>query len=180
MWYHRNRTTWEVIPWQPSSSQARPAGSVRRSATPFYSRETTSSPSAAGTPTLCGICTIRFVPREKGVTYYADEIKVSVALDTASVVAADARGYLAHHTARSLPEKKITLETAVGNLADGLDLLDYKTAVILLDDGTESLCHELHCRDKAGQEVLVYADTQEEKEADLRLLFTADDGTLAK
>ena len=134
----------------------------------------------AGYSTYDGICTIRFVPREKGVTYYADEIKVSVALDTATVVAADARGYLTHHTARSLPEKKVTLETAVGNLADGLDLLDYKTAVILLDDGTEALCHELHCRDKDGQEVLVYADTQEEKEADLRLLFTADDGTLAK
>ena len=134
----------------------------------------------AGYSTYDGICTIRFVPREKGVTYYADEIKVSVALDTATVVAADARGYLTHHTARSLPEKKVTLETAVGNLADELDLLDYKTAVILLDDGTEALCHELHCRDKDGQEVLVYADTQEEKEADLRLLFTADDGTLAK
>lgn len=134
----------------------------------------------AGYSTYDGVCTIRFVPREKGVTYYADEIKVSVALDTASVVAADARGYLTHHTARPLPEKKVTLETAVGNLADELDLLDYKTAVILLDDGTEALCHELHCRDKQGQEVLVYADTQEEKEADLRLLFTADDGTLAK
>lgn len=134
----------------------------------------------AGYSTYDGICTVRFVPREKGVTYYADEIKVSVALDTATVVAVDARAYLTHHTARSLPEKKVTLETAVGNLADGLDLLDYKTAVILLDDGTESLCHELHCRDKDGQEVLVYADTQEEKEADLRLLYTADDGTLAK
>ena len=49
-----------------------------------------------------------------------------------------------------------------------------------LVNGAKALCHELHCRDKDGQEVLVYADTQEEKEADLRLLFTADDGTLAK
>ncbi len=133
-----------------------------------------------GYSTYDGVCTIRFVPREKGVLYYADEIRVGVALDTATVVAADARAYLTHHTARTLPEEKVTLQTAVGNLADDLDLLEYKKAVIPLEDGTEALCHELHCRDKAGQEVLVYADTQQEREADLRLLFYADDGMLAK
>ena len=52
--------------------------------------------------------------------------------------------------------------------------------MIPLEDGTESLCHELHCRDKAGNEVLVYADTQQPQEADIRLLLYADDGVLAK
>ena len=130
--------------------------------------------------TYDGVCTIRFVPREKGVLYYADEIRVGVALDTSTVVAVDARAYLTHHTARELPEETVTLKTAVGNLADELDLLEYKKAVIPLADGTEALCHELHCRDKAGQEVLVYADTQQEREADVRLLLYAEDGMLAK
>ena len=130
--------------------------------------------------TYDGICTVNFAYTEKGVTYYADLIKVSVALDSASVVAVDARGYLMNHTNRSLPETKVELKTAVRNLADELDLLDHKTAMIPLEDGTESLCHELHCRDKAGNEVLVYADTQQPQEADIRLLLYADDGVLAK
>ena len=130
--------------------------------------------------TYDGVCTIRLVYTEKGVTYYADAIRVSVALDTATVVAVDARDYLMNHTARTAPEEKVPLRTAVHNLDDTLDLLDYKEAVILLDDGTEAFCHELHCRDGQGQEVLVYADTQAEREADLRLLSYADDGVLAK
>ena len=130
--------------------------------------------------TYDGVCTVNFAYTEKGTVYYGDLIKVSVALDKAAVVAADARGYLMNHTARTLPQQKVKLKTAVRNLSDGLDLLDYKTALIPLDDGTEALCHELHCRDAQGNEVLVYADTQREREADIKLLLRADDGVLAK
>ena len=130
--------------------------------------------------TYDGICTVNFAYSEKGVTYYADLIKVSVALDTARVVALDARGYLMNHTVRNMPEIKVALKTAVQNLPDELELLDHKTAVIPREDGTESLCHELHCRDRDGNESLIYADTQQEGEADIKLLLYADDGVLAK
>lgn len=130
--------------------------------------------------TYDGVCTVNFAYREKGVTYYADLIKVSVALDTARVVAMDARGYLMNHTARKVPDVKVALKTAVQGLSDELDLLDHQTAMIPREDGTEALCHELHCRDKTGKEVLVYADTQQPGEADIKLLLYADDGVLAK
>lgn len=130
--------------------------------------------------TYDGVCTVNFAYTEKGVTYYADLIKVSVALDTARVVAADARGFLMNHTPRAVPDVKVELKTAVQALSDDLLLLDHKTAMIPRDDGTETLCHELHCRDKDGNEVLVYADTQQKGEADIKLLLYADDGVLAK
>ena len=130
--------------------------------------------------TYDGVCTVNFAWREKGVTYYADLIKVSVALDTARVVAFDARGYLMNHTARTVPDVKVELKTAVRNLSDDLHLLDHQTAMIPREDGTEALCHELHCRNKDGDEVLIYADTQQEGEADIKLLLYADDGVLAK
>jgi len=130
--------------------------------------------------TYDGVCTVSFACSDRGVTCYADRIKVSVALDTARVVAVDARDYLMNHTARSLPDVKVELKTAVKALSDELELLDHKTALIARDDGTEALCHELHCRGKDGSEVLIFADTQQAGEADLRLLLRADDGVLAK
>ena len=130
--------------------------------------------------TYDGVCTVNFAWSDQGVTYYADLVKVSVALDTARVVAFDARGYLMNHTARTLPDVKVDLKTAVRGLSDELELLDHRTAMIPCEDGTEALCHELHCRDKSGKEVLVYADTQTEGEADIKLLLYADDGVLAK
>ena len=130
--------------------------------------------------TYDGVCTVNFAWSDQGVTYYADLVKVSVALDTARVVAFDARGYLMNHTARTLPDVKVDLKTAVRGLSDELELLDHRTAMIPCEDGTEALCHELHCRDKSGKEVLVYADTQQKGEADIKLLLYADDGVLAK
>ncbi len=74
----------------------------------------------------------------------------------------------------------MALKTAVQNLPNEPELLDHKTAVIPREDGTEALCHELHCRDRDGNESLIYADTQQEGEADIMLLLYADDGVLAK
>lgn len=133
-----------------------------------------------GRSTYDGICTLRFAYSENGVTYDADRITVSVALDRSVVVAVDARPYLLHHTTRSLPEKAVSLKDAVRGLSDRLDLLDAGAAVIERDDGSETLCHALHCRDRDGKEVFIYADSTKPEEADIRLVTRDDDGMLAK
>ena len=135
---------------------------------------------AVGRSTYDGVCTVDFAYSEKGVLYDADRIRVSVALDNSAVAAVDARPYLLHHAARVLPEQTVTRKQAVRALADELDLLDYSTALIARDDGTEVLCHALHCRDKSGKEVYVYADSGKSEEADIRLVTRDDDGVLAK
>ena len=124
--------------------------------------------------------TVDFAYAEKGVTYDADRIRVSVALDSSAVAAVDARQYLMHHAARVLPQQTVSRKQAVRALADELDLLDAGTALIARDDGTEALCHALHCRDKDGKEVYVYADSGKQEEADIRLVTRDDDGVLAK
>lgn len=133
-----------------------------------------------GRSTYDGVCTLRFAWSDGGVTYDADRITVSVALDRSVVTAMDARPYLLHHTKRTLPEKTVSRKAAVRALADELDLLDAGAAVIELDDGSESLCHALHCRDRDGRELYVFSDTQTPREADIRLVTRDDDGMLAK
>ena len=130
--------------------------------------------------TYDGVCTIVFHSVKDSVTYYADLIKVGVALDSAAVVALDARGYLMNHTARTLPQAQVSREDAQTALSPALTVLGGKTAMIPLDTGKEALCHEFHCRDEAGQELLIYTDVTDGSEADLQLLLYADGGVLAR
>ncbi len=130
--------------------------------------------------TYDGICTINLAYSKGGVIYYADLIKVSVALDKGVVTGVDARGYLMNHTERRLPAKEVSIRTAVSTLAPNLTLLDTATTLIPCDDGKERLCYELHCKSDDGQEVLVYTDVTTGEEADLQLLLYSDHGVLAR
>ena len=126
------------------------------------------------------MCTVNLAYTKGGVIYYADLIKVSVALDSGAVVAMDARGYLMNHTKRSLPEQTISIKRAVRRLAPGLTLLDTATAMIPCDDSKERLCYELHCKDGDGQQALIYVDVTTGNEADIQLLTFSDGGVLAR
>lgn len=129
--------------------------------------------------TYDGVCTINFAWTKDGVVYYSDLIKVSVALDSARVVAVDARSYLMNHCSRSLPKTKISRDEAEDLLAAGLKLLDTKEAVIPTKYGKERLCYEMHCTD-GEQEVLIYIDEETGSEAEILLLLYADGGVLTK
>ena len=130
--------------------------------------------------TYDGVCTVIFHYVKDDVVYYADLIKAGVALDTARAVSLDARGFLMNHTNRKLPEVTVSAEDAAASLSPALRLMGTKTALVPLDNGTEQLCHELHCRDRDGKEALVYKAVTTGDEADLKLLLYSDDGILAK
>ena len=127
------------------------------------------------------VCTINFAYKESGITYYADLIKVSVALDTGKVVAFDASGYLMNHCERKKPSKILTEEECRKSVSDSLQITDISEAVIPLPSGKESYCLEYHCFDKKrNREVLIYIDRETGEEKEIMLLLYSDDGVLTK
>ena len=127
-----------------------------------------------------GICTVNYAYEEDGVIYYADLIKVSVALDTGKLTGLDARNYLMNHKERSLPQVSLDKQEAEGMLMSGLGVLDCRLAVIPLDTGKEAYCYELHCRDKDKKEMLIYINALTGKQEDLLILLYSDGGVLTK
>lgn len=127
-----------------------------------------------------GICTVNYAFEQDGVICYPDLIKVSVSLDSGALVGLDAKPYLLHHRERSLEKPSVSLSDAVKKLSPVLTLIDRELAVIPLDTGKETLCYELHCKDSAGQEVLVYINAMTGKQEDLLILLYSDGGILTK
>ena len=127
------------------------------------------------------VCTVNFAYRKSGITYYADLIKVSVALDTGKVVAFDATGYLMNHRERKKPSELLSEEECRKSVSDALQIIDVSEAVIPLDSGNESSCFQYHCLDKKrNSEVLVYIDRETGEEREIMLLLYYDDGVLTK
>ncbi len=127
-----------------------------------------------------GICTVNYAYEDDGVIYYSDLIKVSISLDSGSLVGFDAKPYLLHHRERSLDEIGLTVSEARGRLSSLLTVLQEDFAVIPLDTGKEALCYEFHCKDSGGQQVLVYIDAATGEQRDLLILLYSDNGILTK
>ena len=128
------------------------------------------------------ICLVNFnYAEENGVLYYADLIKVGVAMDTGNVVRFEANGYLTNHCTRTLQPGSVTQAQAQRNLSTDLQVQNVKSCVIPKENGTEAPCYEFHCKSKTTQdEVLVYVNTQTGQEEDIKLLLYSDEGTLVK
>lgn len=127
-----------------------------------------------------GVCTINFAYINDGIIHYSDLIKVSVALDGGEILSADARGYLMNHSKRDIYEEKITLEEARKIISDDLEIMSENLAVIPLDTGKEAYCYEFRCKDKKGQEALIYIDKLSGEERDILLLLYSDGGVLTR
>ena len=130
--------------------------------------------------TYDGVCTVNFAYKKGEVIYYADLIKVSVALDSGKVVALDARGFLSNHCERELPELKFALKEAKKKLASSLALKSTALALIPCKDGKERLCYELHVADSKQQEALIYIDVVTGEEDNILLLLYGDGGVLTR
>lgn len=127
-----------------------------------------------------GVCTVNFAYIKDSIIHYSDLIKVSIALDSGEVISVDARGYLMNHTNRDIYEEKITPEQAREILSDELKIISENSAVIPLDTGKEAYCYEFHCKDKKGQEVLIYIDKVTGEERNILLLLYSDGGVLTR
>ena len=127
-----------------------------------------------------GICTVNFAYTLGDVICYADLIKVGVALDTGNIVTADAEGYLMNHKQRSVGSDVLFQSEAQKAISTNLTVRDVKRAIIPMSDGKEVYTYEFLCRDKDGNDVLVYIDAKTGKEADIKLLLYMDGGILTR
>ncbi|MBQ9914135.1 MAG: germination protein YpeB [Clostridia bacterium] len=130
--------------------------------------------------TYDGICTVNYAYEKDGITFYSDLIKVSVSLETGKATELDSRGYLMNHREREIREGLFSAEKCEELLSPYLTLISSEMAVIPLETGEEALCCELHCKDRDGQEALVYINAENGKEENILLLLYSDDGVLTK
>ena len=127
-----------------------------------------------------GICTVNYAFSYEGIICYSDLIKVGISLDTGKLVSFDATDFLLSNKKRSVSKKTASETAAAERLSEELTLIKSRLAFIPLDSGKEALCYELHCKDSAGQEVLVYLDAYELGQRDLLILLYSDGGVLTK
>lgn len=127
-----------------------------------------------------GVCTVNYAFEKDGVVFYADLIKVSIALDSGKMVGLDAKNYLLNHYERQLTAAELTTEQAKRFLLDSLEMIKVKLTVIPLDTGKEAYCYEFHCKSEDETEVLVYINAYTGKQEELLILLYSDGGVLTK
>lgn len=125
------------------------------------------------------VLTINMAPVQGEVVCYPDLVKVSVALDTGTIVGFEAAGYLTNHQTRSLPQPSVSLAQAQAVVGTGLDQLAHQLTVIPTRGKYEVLCYEFKCRTPEDTHVLVYVNAQTGQEEQILLLLEDESGTLA-
>lgn len=129
--------------------------------------------------TYDGVCTVNFAYEKSGAICYPDLIKVGVSLETGEIVSFDARTYLMNHKDRNIDrqsDEKVV--QAKEKLNVNLAVLSERTALIPTESDKEYLCFEFRCKDKQGQEVLIYIDCETFEERDILILLYSDGGVL--
>ncbi len=127
------------------------------------------------------ICVINFAYSKNNTIYYSDLIKVGVSMSDGKIVSLESQGYLTNHIERKNTNPKISVEDAKKGLSTFLKVLDTKLCVIPKDNGTEVLCHEIHCESTdTNEEVLIYINAETGEEENILLLLYSDGGTLTK
>lgn len=124
------------------------------------------------------VLTINFAAAQDGVICYPDLVKVSVGLDTGSIVGFESHGYLMNHTSRALPEAAVTLAQAQTKLSPRLRQLAHQLAVIPTSGSHEVFCWEFKCETEDGQHLIVYLNALTGAEEKLFLLLEDESGTL--
>ena len=126
-----------------------------------------------------GMLTIHFAPVVDDVYCYPDLVKVTIALDTGSLLGYEAHGYLSRHHQRDLTAFAITQEQAMAALPQGLEPLAAQKALIPTAGGTqEVLTWEFKCQDAQGGHVLIYVNAQTGLQQNILLLLEDETGTL--
>lgn len=126
-----------------------------------------------------GICTVNFSSLEGDVNFYTDLVKVSVALDTGSVVSCDARGYIMNHHSRGVFTPQISPQQAQGSVSAALKVTGYSLCVIPSSGLNEIFCYEFVCKGDDGEDVLVYVNAKTGAEEQILILIHTIGGILA-
>lgn len=124
------------------------------------------------------ILTINFAPKEQDVLCYPDLVKVSVALDTGSIVGFESHGWIMNHTQRQFSTPVIDQASAEAVVSADLEILSHQLALIPTGGEYEVLCHEFKCRTPESSHVIVYINATTGNEEKILLLLENENGTL--
>lgn len=124
------------------------------------------------------VLTINFAPMENGVLCYPDLVKVSVALDTGSVMGFECHGWIMNHTGRNVSTPAVDEKTAAAVVSPDLEILSHQLALIPTGGEYEVLCHEFKCRTSDDTHVIVYINAATGNEEKILLLLEDETGTL--
>lgn len=122
--------------------------------------------------------TINFAPEENGVLCYPDLIKVTVALDSGSIIGLEAGNYLMNHQQRQPAAPAVSLSNAQTMVTDGLRVLSHRLAIIPTSGENEVLCHEFKCENDDGQHYILYVNGQTGVQERILILLEDENGTL--
>lgn len=126
-----------------------------------------------------GTLTIHFAPVVDDVYCYPDLVKVTIALDTGSLLGYEAHGYLSRSHHRELDRPAFDQSAAMAALPQGLEVLAVQKALIPTAGGTqEVLAWEFKCQDAQGRHVLIYVNAQTGLQQNILLLLEDETGTL--
>lgn len=124
------------------------------------------------------VLTINFAPREHGVLCYPDLVKVSVALDTGSIMGFECHGWIMNHRERELSSAAVGEQAAAAVVSPDLSILSHQLALIPTGGEYEVLCHEFKCSTADGAHVIVYVNAATGNEEKILLLLEDETGTL--
>lgn len=124
-----------------------------------------------------GVVLFNFAYKDNGVTIYADNIKVKVALDNGEIVGFDAAAYLKSHYDRDLPKPKLTQEEARDRVKLDFDIESIRLALIPINGVKEVLCYEFKGKYK-GSNFIVYINAETGKEEKILKVIRDENGIL--
>lgn len=126
-----------------------------------------------------GVITIHFAPVVDGVYCYPDLVKVTIGLDTGTLLGYEVHGYLSRHSQRQLAAPAVDQNAAAGAVPQSLTVLAAQKALIPTAGGTqEVLTYEFKCQDSQGGHVLIYVNAQTGLQQNILLLLEDETGTL--
>ncbi|MGE5589307.1 MAG: germination protein YpeB [Bacillota bacterium] len=89
------------------------------------------------------IALVNLTPKQDDLLLYPDAIRVKVALDNGEILGFQARDFLKNHTARQIPEPKLSEQAAVARANPSLQVQSVRKALILNDRDQEVLTWEV-------------------------------------
>ncbi|MEG0778900.1 MAG: germination protein YpeB [Oscillospiraceae bacterium] len=124
------------------------------------------------------IMTANFAWMQGEVVCYSDLIKVGISMDTGSIQSFEASGYITAHAERELPEIAVSAEEAQSHVAEGLEILGVRTALIPDAGKKEILCYEFECRDASDSRYIIYVNAVSGEQEKILILLQDENGTL--
>lgn len=112
-----------------------------------------------------GTATVNLAPVQDGAVLYPDLVKIKVELTHGELMGVEAFSYCSDHRERTLPEARMTADSARTCVSPRLTVRSVRLAVIP-KDGDEVLCYEAACTMR-GLDYFVYVDAVTGRQVDV-------------